>query len=96
MKGSFVLLVKNSFEAISRRRAALPVNHQQPNYAADRVGSSMFADNENEHTKLEWAVSRILSPAMRVMIIYLGCRSPGTSSNLPGNLGRAALERFPI
>ncbi len=30
------------------------------------------------------------------MIIYLGCRSPGASSNLPGDLGRAALKRLPI
>lgn len=30
------------------------------------------------------------------MIISLGCRSPGTSCNLPGNIGRAALKRFPI
>ncbi len=45
---------------------------------------------------MEWVISRILYPAMRAMIIYLGSRSPGTSSNLPGNLGRAALERFPI
>jgi len=30
------------------------------------------------------------------MVISLGCRSPGTSSNLPGNIGRAALKRFPI
>ena len=30
------------------------------------------------------------------MIIYLGCRSPGTSCNLPGNVGRAALKCFPI
>ena len=30
------------------------------------------------------------------MIISLGCRSPGTSSNLPGNIRRAALKRFPI
>jgi len=27
------------------------------------------------------------------MIIYLGCRSPDISCNLPGNLGRAALHR---
>jgi hypothetical protein len=46
--------------------------------------------------KLEWVISRILYPAMRVMIIYLGHRSPGTSSDLPGNFGRAALRRFPI
>ena len=32
----------------------------------------------------------------RVMVIYLGCRSPGTSSNLPESIGRAALKRFPI
>jgi len=50
----------------------------------------------NEQEKLEWVVSRILYPAMQVMIIYLGCRSPGISSNLPGNIGRAALKRFPI
>ena len=30
------------------------------------------------------------------MIIYLGCRSPDTSCNLPGNIGRAALKRFSI
>ena len=30
------------------------------------------------------------------MIIYLGYRSPGTSCNLPGSFGRAALKRLPI
>ena len=30
------------------------------------------------------------------MIISLGRRSPGVSSNLPGSLGRAVLKRFPI
>ena len=30
------------------------------------------------------------------MIIYLRYRSPGTSCNLPGNVGRAALKCFPI
>ncbi len=30
------------------------------------------------------------------MIISLGCRSPDISSNLPGNIGRAALKRLPI
>ncbi len=42
------------------------------------------------------AVSRILSPPRRTMIISLGYRSPGISCNLPGSLGRAALKRFPI
>jgi hypothetical protein len=35
---------------------------------------------------LERAVSRILYPK-GAMIIYLGCRSPGTSCDLPGNSG---------
>ena len=34
--------------------------------------------------------------AKQIMIIYLGCRSPGTSCNLPGNIGRAVLKRFSI
>jgi len=45
---------------------------------------------------MEWAVSRILYPAKRVMTIYLGCRSPGTSSDLPGSIGRAALKCLSI
>ena len=44
----------------------------------------------------EWIISRILYPVTGAMIIYLGCRSPGTSCNLPGNFGRAALQRSPI
>ena len=35
-------------------------------------------------------------PLDGAMIIYLGCRSPGTSCNLPESFGRAALKRFPI
>ena len=41
-------------------------------------------------------VSRILFLPQQIMIISLGCRSPGTSRNLPGNFRRAALKRFPI
>ena len=48
-------------------------------------------NKDNKCKKMEWAISRILYPAVRFMIISLGCRSPGTSSNLPGNIGRAAL-----
>ena len=45
---------------------------------------------------LEWVISRILYPARRAMIIYLGCRSPGTSCNLPGDFRRAAFKRLSI
>ena len=45
---------------------------------------------------MERAVSRILYLKNQAMIIYLGQRSPAASSNLPGNIGRAALKRFPI
>lgn len=33
---------------------------------------------------------------MQAMIIYLGCRSPDISCNLPGSIGRAALKHFSI
>ncbi len=45
---------------------------------------------------MERAISRILYPVNGAMIISLGFRSPGLSSDLPENLGRAALKRFPI
>ena len=48
--------------------------------------------------RLEWAISRILYPVTSTgpWSFILGCRSPGTSCSLPGNIGRAALDRFPI
>lgn len=46
--------------------------------------------------KMEWIISRIPYLKNQAMIIYLGQRSPAASSNLPGNIGRAALKRFPI
>ena len=45
--------------------------------------------------KKEWVISRILYPH-GAMVIYLGCRSPGISCNLPESFRRAALKRFPI
>ena len=42
------------------------------------------------------AVSRVLSRVAPVMIIPLGPRLPGASSNLPGSFGRATLKRSPI
>jgi len=42
------------------------------------------------------AISRILFPEDRAVIIHLGRRSPAASSDLPGSIGRAILKRFPI
>jgi len=42
------------------------------------------------------SVTRAGYPKPRSTIIHLGCMLPYTSSNLPGNIGRTALKRFPI
>src|SRR6185436_5940287 len=49
-----------------------------------------------ERASSKSSISRILSPPRRVTVIPLGAGSPPPSSNLPGSLGRASLERSPI